>query len=204
MKRLLPLLVFPVALAAGCVSSGPGSADAAAAVPASRPASFFSAGVVPPIQIGAETSDVSGVRLGLPCVSHRDVEGLDLALFSAKAAGSFSGVQVSGVCNGVGGGVRGVQAALLSNRAGGTAQGLQLALCYDAAESLEGLQVGALCYAASVDGAQIGLINGADSVRGVQIGVFNATRVLRGVQIGLSNYVQESGLPWFPIVNARF
>ena len=203
----LPLLA---GLLAGCVSTpvdGPGGrtgGDGRPAEPARAVASVLVPGVVPPLQAGAKTADAKGVRLGLPCVSHHDVAGLDLALVGTSAGRDFRGVQLSGLANLVGRDADGVQAALFANKTGGAVRGVQLAAVYNAAERLEGLQFGALGYAAAVDGAQIGLVNGADSVRGVQIGLFNATRVLKGVQIGLSNYVQESGLPWFPIVNAKF
>lgn len=199
----LPLLA---GLLAGCVTpppDGPGAGPDGAG-PDRPVARVLVPGVVPPLQVGAETADASGVRLGLPSVSHRDVSGLDLALLAASAGRDFAGVQFSGLLNRVGRDAGGVQAALLANRAGGTAFGVQAAAVYNSAERLDGLQFGALGYAAEVNGAQIGLVNGADRVRGVQIGLFNAARTLRGVQIGLSNYVRESGLPWFPVLNAKF
>ena len=197
-----------------------------------------SLGVVPPVQIGAESADVLGLRLGLPYASHNNVEGLDLGLFATDTAGDFTGLQLAGFYNGVGHTMRGVQAAGfindvkhdvlgvqaagLANRAGGFVEGLQiagianlgrdmpglvggqLAVFYNSANLMEGVQVGLLNYAGDIEGAQLGLINGATSVRGLQIGLFNATRRLDGVQIGLSNYIEESGLRWFPLVNASF
>ena len=47
---------------------------------------LLSLGVVPPVQIGSESADVLGVRLGLPYVSHNNVEGVDLAGKTATEA----------------------------------------------------------------------------------------------------------------------
>ena len=203
-------LALVAGLLAGCVSppvDGPGGrtgGDGRPVEPARAVARVLVPGVVPPLQVGSETADSKGVRLGLPYVSHHDVSGLDLALGGTCAERDFGGVQLSGLANRVGRDADGVQFALLSNKTGGTARGVQLALVYNAAERLEGVQIGALCYAASVEGVQIGLLNGADGVNGLQIGLFNATRVLHGVQIGLGNYVRESDVPLLPLVNARF
>ena len=213
-------------------------ADPGYATPGDYVVPVLAAGIVPPLQIGEETADVLGLRLGLPYASHNNVEGVDLALFATDTAGDFTGLQLAGFYNGVGHTMRGVQAAGLindvkgdvlgiqlaglANRAGGFAEGLQIAgianlgrdmpglvggqlsVFYNSANRLEGVQIGLLNYAGDVQGAQIGFINGATSVRGLQIGLFNAAKRLDGVQIGLSNYIEESPLRWFPIVNASF
>ena len=263
MKSFLPVLLLAVASAAfaaddslvvvregeptytiGSVTSSGSYAevrvrsDPGYATPGDYAVPGLSIGVVPPVQIGSESADVLGLRLGLPYVSHNNVEGVDAALFATDTAGDFTGLQVAGFYNGVGHTMRGVQAAGflndvkgdvlgiqvagLANRAGNFVEGLQIAgianlgkdmpglvggqisVFYNSANLLEGLQVGLLNYAGSIDGAQIGFINGADDVHGLQIGLFNATRRLYGVQIGLSNYIEDSGLRWFPIVNVAF
>ena len=263
MKRFLPVLLLAVASAAfaaddslvvvregeptytvgsttstGAYAEARVRADPGYATPGDYVVPVIAPGVVPPVQIGAETADVLGLRLGLPYASHNNVEGVDLALFATDTAGDFTGLQLAGFYNGVGhtmrgvqaagfindvkGDVLGIQAAGLANRAGGFAEGLQIAgianlgkdmpglvggqlsVFYNSANRLDGVQIGLLNYAGDIEGAQIGLINGATSVRGLQIGLFNATRRLEGVQIGLSNYIGESGLRWFPIVNASF
>lgn len=213
-------------------------ADPGYATPGDYVVPVLSVGVVPPLQIGEETADVLGLRLGLPYASHNNVEGLDVGVFATDTAGDFTGLQVAGFYNGVGHtmrgvqvagflndvdrDVRGIQVAGLANRSGGFVEGLQIAgianlgkdmpglvggqvaAFYNAANLMEGVQIGLLNYAGDIEGAQIGLINGATSVHGLQIGLFNAAKRLDGVQIGLSNYIEESGLRWFPIVNASF
>ncbi len=213
-------------------------ADPGYATPGDYVVPAISLGIVPPVQIGAETADVFGLRLGLPYASHNNVLGLDVGLFATDTAGDFTGLQVAGFYNGVGHTMRGVQAAGfindvkgdvlgiqlagLANRSGGFVEGLQVAgianlgkdmpglvggqvsVFYNSANRMDGVQIGLLNYAGDIEGAQIGLINGATSVKGLQIGLFNATKRLDGVQIGLSNYIEDSGLRWFPIVNASF
>lgn len=177
--KLAKLVLLPL-LAAGAASAADEPAatgrDAGPAQPGThvrKVVSVFALGVVPPIQTGAETSDVVGLRLGLPYASHHDVAGLDLGLLATGTSGDFSGIQLAFVYNRVDGTMRGVQAAAFN-------------------------------FSDRVRGVQIGLLNGATSVSGVQIGLFNATRTLSGVQIGLGNYVEESPVPFLPIVNVCF
>ncbi|MBQ9727054.1 MAG: hypothetical protein IJV65_06075 [Kiritimatiellae bacterium] len=172
--KLLFLLPFLAAAASAAERSPAPPRPGDAPADRDRPVvPVLALGVVPPLQVGSEESDVVGLRLGLPYVSHHDVTGLDLALLATGATGDFSGVQ----------------AAPFYNRVDGT---------------MRGVQVAAFNFAESVRGVQIGLLNGATSVSGVQIGFFNSTRTLSGVQIGLGNYVQESAVPFLPILNVRF
>ena len=177
MKTNLAVLFvsFAAAVAAAAEPTPTPAADPAPA--ASKPGDYvvpvLAVGVVPPLQIGSESSDVVGLRLGLPYASHNNVAGIDLALLATGTSGDFAGLQ----------------GALFYNRVDGT---------------MRGVQVAPLNFADSVRGVQIGLLNGATSVSGVQIGLFNATRTLSGVQIGLGNYVEQSSVPFLPILNVRF
>ena len=171
----------------------------------------------------ASHNNVEGLDVALLATDTAgDLTGLQVAGVYNGVGHTVRGVQVAGFLNDAKGDVRGIQAAGLANRAGGFVEGLQVAgianlgrdmpglvgaqvaAFYNAANTMEGLQMGLLNYAGNIEGAQIGFINGADDVRGFQIGLFNATRRLHGVQIGLSNYIEQSGLQWFPIVNACF
>ena len=171
----------------------------------------------------ASHNNVEGLDVALLATDTAgDLTGLQAAGFYNGVGHTVRGVQVAGFLNDAKGDVRGIQAAGLANRAGGFVEGLQMAgianlgrdmpglvgaqvaAFYNAANTMDGLQMGLLNYAGNIEGAQIGFINGADDVRGFQIGLFNATRRLHGVQIGLSNYIEQSGLQWFPIINACF
>ena len=48
------------------------------------------------------------------------------------------------------------------------------------------------------------MFNAADDVEGFQIGLINRTVSLRGIQLGLINVVEGGPVTFFPIVNAAF
>ena len=70
-----------------------------------------------------------------------------------------------------------------------------------------GVQIGGLIFgdAGSIlNGLQVGVLNWSGYVTGVQIGVVNIAKTMTGVQIGMFNYIEDSKVPFFPIVNFRF
>ena len=165
----------------------------------------FSMALVPPVQFPSADDDVVGIRLGLPWARHHDVYGLDVDALAGEAAGDAGPLSVAGVYSGVGGDMTGIQIAGLVNRVEGRASGVQASAIANVDGESSAIQV-ALVNATARDaaGLQIGVWNDAGSMSGLQIGVFNFARSLYGVQIGLSNYVEDSPLPWFPIMNVCF
>ena len=142
-------------------------------------------GVFPPVQLVPETMNVSGLRLNLPYSANDRVVGIDLGI--ASSAADMEALQVN-LYNVVYGDLTGVQIGLLDRIGSGS-----------------GLQVGLLETVNTVyAGVQIGLINNAEEMTGLQIGLINRTEFLTGLQIGLVNVIEESALPFFPIVNLSF
>lgn len=83
-------------------------------------------------------------------------------------------------------------------------QGFQIG-AFNLADTMAGLQLGLLNLPVkTMTGLQIGFLNNADTLTGVQLGVFNGAAKLTGVQIGLLNVIQESPVPFLPLLNAHF
>lgn len=142
-------------------------------------------GIFPPAQLIPEDMAVRGLKLNLPYSSNDRVVGFDLGV--AGAAGDMEALQIN-----------------LYNRVYGEMTGLQIGLL-DTIGSGNGLQIGLLNRVNTVyQGIQISLINLAEEITGVQIGVINRTQFLTGIQIGLVNVIEESPLPFLPIINMSF
>jgi hypothetical protein len=72
-------------------------------------------------------------------------------------------------------------------------------------KSFLGVQSGVFNQSKDGHGVQFGWINVTDRMSGLQLGLVNYTRVMtKGVQIGVGNIIKEGGIPFLPIVNARF
>lgn len=72
-------------------------------------------------------------------------------------------------------------------------------------DTMAGLQIGLLNQPyQSMQGFQVGFYNRAETMAGVQLGLFNGANKMTGVQIGLFNVIQESPVPFLPIINAHF
>jgi len=82
--------------------------------------------------------------------------------------------------------------------------GLQVGL-FNLAQSYSGMQFGVfnLC-GSSFTGLQAGFLNYASICSGVQFGIVNNCKSMRGIQVGLINVIQDSNLPFFPIINMKF
>jgi len=72
-------------------------------------------------------------------------------------------------------------------------------------DTMAGLQIGLLNQPfQTMQGLQVGFYNRAETMAGVQLGLFNGANKMTGVQIGLFNVIQESPVPFLPIINAHF
>ena len=177
-------------------------------------------GLTPPVQTGGDADDVSGLDFGLLWARHRDVAGFAYGSFGHQALGAMEGWQLSALYNESGDGSFGLQTAGLANLGNGSfggleiagaanvvfgaVQGCQLSGLANLAEDFDGMQIAVANLAADMNGVQIGVYNQGDRVCGMQIGVVNMAKSLCGVQIGLSNYVENSPLTWFPVINIGF
>lgn len=169
-----------------------------------------------PIKVGF------GGTASLPSIRNANVGGLDLEFgamgdtlcgiglgwfgeFSkiygvqCSAIGSFNrgdnvvcGLQISGLIGNQSGSVYGIQVGCVINNAMKEMYGIQIAAIGNAARRMHGLQ--------------IGFYNGDKSVDmcGVQIGVINTAERMSGIQIGLFNFIDNSPISFFPVVNMCF
>ena len=72
-------------------------------------------------------------------------------------------------------------------------------------KSFLGLQWGAFNQSKDGHGVQLGFVNVTEKMSGLQVGFVNYTRTMsKGVQVGVGNFILEGGIPFLPIVNARF
>ena len=93
----------------------------------------------------------------------------------------------------------------LANITEGSFTGWQDGAVNIADKSFLGLQSGFFNSSKDGHGVQWGLVNVTDRMSGLQVGIVNYTKVMtKGVQIGVGNIIQEGGIPFLPIVNARF
>jgi hypothetical protein len=102
--------------------------------------------------------------------------------------------------------LRGVDAGGLVNHATGDVMGLEACFVVNYVETdFTGLQVGLVNVVSHQASAlQIGLYNGADDMSGLQIGVINHARLMRGFQIGVVNVIENSDVPFLPVLNFLF
>lgn len=169
---------------------------------------------------GSHHDDVDGIGLGF-FPMHRNVSGVEIGLLGEVLDGDLRGFGWGTLWSVVGGGLRGGQFAFLTCIAdepsagcqisgvassAGEFSGVQLALLHNKAKAMEGVQLSLLANTVGGDlsGVQMAIVNRAAKVRGVQFGLLNFADSLYGVQIGLGNSVNDSPLPWMPILNASF
>lgn len=99
----------------------------------------------------------------------------------------------------------GLDLGVLVNHATGDVIGLEACFVVNYVEKdFSGIQIGLVNIADQVNALQIGLFNGADDMSGLQIGIVNKTRLMRGCQIGVVNVIENSDIPFLPIVNFFF
>ena len=184
------------------------------------PSQPFSVGLVPPVQTCDDVSNISGVDFGLLWACHHDVEGFAFGSIGHQARGSMLGWQLSSLYNEshgysagfqLTGGVNysqgafdGMEISGLANIVLGDVQGAQITGLANVTENFSGLQIAVANISADVDGVQIGVYNQGVRVSGVQIGAVNVAKSLCGVQIGVGNYIEDSPVPFLPVINASF
>lgn len=145
------------------------------------------------LEFGAMGDTLCGIGLGW-FSEFREIYGVQ-----CSAIGSFNrsynvvcGLQLSGLIGNQSGSVYGVQVGFVINNAMKEMYGIQIAAVGNSAGKMHGLQ--------------IGFYNGDKSVDmcGIQIGVINTAKRMSGIQIGVLNFVDNSPISFFPVVNMCF
>ncbi|GEM_PF-188405 len=174
------------------------------------------------IGVWADNDSFSGLDLNIAQQTYQDWSGVGFAVYNqidGEGRGvllapfgindvkeHFTGWTASTFYNRVDGSIHGWQTALVAYSGNG-GKGLQSAAIAIADGDLAGVQFGAVYSHCSgeFNGLQTGLVNYSDEMNGLQLGFVNITRYMgSGVQIGLVNVIQNSPVPFLPIVNAKF
>ena len=145
----------------------------------------FQFAVVEQFQLISKDKSITGLKLNFVYGSNYGITGVDLGIVSK--AQYTTALQFN-----------------LMNIVEQEGVGLQVGL-FNLAQSYSGMQFGIfnLC-GSSFTGLQAGFLNYASICSGVQFGIVNNCKSMRGVQVGLINVIQESNLPFLPIVNMKF
>jgi hypothetical protein len=168
-----------VSIAAALTLLAAGSASAAP--------SPFQLALFDPAQIVKHDQSVGLLRIDLIYGRNVNVTGLDIGLVN-HTTGNQGGLSY-GIANVVQGSFTGWQDNAINI----------------ADQSFLGLQSGIWNQSKDGHGVQFGWVNVTEKMSGLQVGIVNYTRTMsKGVQIGVGNIILEGGIPFLPIVNARF
>lgn len=160
--------------------------------------------LVPPVQFPPRDWDIYGVRLNIFVGAGRDVGFIDVGVLGNIVDGNLSGIEIAGLYNRIGSSDGAIQAACIMNYSKHDFCGVQLGLVNSVDGDMQGLQAGAVNLAQDGAGVQLGVFNRAERFSGLQIGFANYAYQLEGVQIGVFNVIEDSNIPFMPIVNAAF
>ena len=144
------------------------------------------------------------MRLNIFVGEHRNVGFVDVGVLGNIVNGNLTGVQLAGIYNRVGSSDGAIEAACIMNDVRHDFCGVQLGLVNRVGGDMEGLQAGVINMTQDGAGIQMGLFNRAERFSGLQIGVANYAYQLEGVQIGVFNVVEDSNIPFMPVLNAAF
>ena len=164
-------------------------------------------GLIPPLQMPAETWDITGIRLNLLAGKHNNVAVIDIGTLANLSTGEVKGIEVAGIWNQVNQDFMGLQIGGIANRVCGDSTGLQIAgiANYNGAGETIGLQIAPINVNQGDSTAmQIGIYNQAETMNGVQIGIFNIAANFNGMQLGLCNLIKNSPFPFMVIFNFGF
>ena len=82
--------------------------------------------------------------------------------------------------------------------------GIELSILAGMSSEVYGLQAAPIFVSADhVEGIQFSVVNIVKKIYGLQLGVVNIAEDV-SFQIGLINYIENSALPVFPVINVRF
>lgn len=153
----------------------------------------------------AAETDIMGGRLCLIYGRHANVSGLDLGVIGCSVDGSLFGLQISSVLNNVGSANGAGQLAGIANNCAEDFCGFQVAgVANNVHGGIYGAQIGSFNMAKEMNGVQIGVFNKAEKAVGIQISVINWAREMKGIQLGVINVIEQSPVPYMPILNMCF
>ena len=139
--------------------------------------------VFTPIQFPGPDFDVGGLRINLFYGTCVNFDGLDIGLVGLSQNHANGWL------------------ACFFNVAYGDGIGLNTGVVNWFGGDFKGLQIGVANWIDSGDVFQIGVYNGCRDAQGFQIGVINTADKYQGLQIGVVNVINNSDLPFLPIVN---
>lgn len=154
----------------------------------------------------ADVANVYGLEMGgLTVVANNDMWGVQFAGVAANG-GEVCGVQFAGLGAEITKNTTGIQFGGLFSETQHDMTGVQFGGVYaDTKGKMVGAQFGCFGIAKSMFGVQLCLCNIATDAQGLQFGVINyARRMTSGVQVGVINVIENSNVPFFPIVNWKF
>lgn len=165
----------------------------------------FAFSIIPPAQFPPTDWDVYGLRVNAFVGHHRDVAFIDVGFLGNIADGNLSGIEIGGLYNRIGSSDGAIQIGGLLNYVQREFCGFQASFLVNRVEGdMEGLQVAAVNMTQDGAGIQIGVLNRAERFSGLQIGLANYAYQLQGVQIGVFNVIEDSNIPFMPVLNVAF
>lgn len=160
--------------------------------------------IVPPAQIPPADFDIYGVRINVFVGRHRNVAFVDAGILGNIVDGNMTGIELAGIYNRIGSSDGAIQAACIMNYVKHDFCGVELGLANRVGGDMQGLQAGAINLTGDGAGIQLGIINSAERFSGLQVGLVNYAYQLEGVQIGAFNVIEDSNIPFLPLINAAF
>lgn len=160
--------------------------------------------IVPPAQLPPLDWDVYGVRINVFVGHHRNVAFVDAGILGNIVDGNMTGIELAGIYNRIGSSDGAIQAACIMNYVKHDFCGVELGLANRVGGDMQGLQAGAVNLTGDGAGIQLGIINSAERFSGLQVGLVNYAYQLEGVQIGAFNVIEDSNIPFLPLINAAF
>ena len=160
--------------------------------------------IVPPVQLPPADFDIYGARLNVFVGQHRNVAFVDAGVLGNIVDGNLTGAELAGFYNRIGSSDGAIQVAGIMNYVKHDFCGVELALVNRVGGDMQGIQAGAVNLTEDGAGIQLGLINSAERFSGLQVGVVNYAYQLEGLQIGAFNVIENSNIPFLPLINAAF
>lgn len=160
--------------------------------------------IVPPAQVPPQDWDIYGVRINVFVGRHRNVAFVDAGILGNIVDGNMTGVELAGIYNRIGSSDGAIQAACIMNYVKHDFCGVELGLANRVRGDMQGLQAGVVNLTGDGAGIQMGVINSAERFSGLQVGLVNYAYQLEGVQIGAFNVIEDSNIPFLPLINAAF
>lgn len=100
--------------------------------------------------------------------------------------------------------VYGVKAGILVSGGRGRVGGVEASAIASTTENVAGIQCAPVCCVSkNIEGLQTSVVNVSEKVDGLQFGIVNCSKE-SGFQLGIVNWIEDSSVPFMPIINFRF